>query len=1087
MEGLRLYWLGDPAVELKGRLVKLETRKCAALLAYLSTGEKRYQREAVATIFWPEASQKKAFGNLRRTLSSLKSTLPGWIDADRETISIKKTGQLWCDVAAFHEVLARVKEFCSAGNEFCEECRTALEEAIRLYRGDFLDGLSLTDAPKFDDWEMLQREELRRELGEALQRLALAHSRSEKLDQAIQAALRWVALDPLYQPAHRLLMELYGRSGKRSAALRQYEQLQRLLKQGGDVEEETQRLYQEIQGSRAKSAAGHAAPQQFSFPILKTKLYVPSAPASRVERIDLVGKLRQAEQCSLTLISAPAGFGKTTLLAEWIAQCPLPVAWLSVDDGDNDLYRFLTYLIAALETICDGVGAEAKHLMQSPQPVPWLAILACLINDLEKVAEPYALVLDDYQFLTQHTVHEAVSYLLDHFPTNMHLVVSTRADPPLQLARLRASERLLELRTQDLRFTTEEVTHFLNVVMRLGLSDEDISALELRTEGWAVGLKMAALSLKGHENASEFIRDFSGSHQYILDYLLEEVLKRQPARIQTFLLETSIVEKLNSSLCDALMTDEWRKSGEGARAILEYLGESNLFLVPLDERKQWYRYHHLFADLLQSRLRQAPAERIAKLHLDASHWYEAHGLVLEAVSHAIDAKDLDRAADLVEQMAFQSIPPSTNYATLQIWIDRIPKDLVWSRPWICVAQAYISTSRGQLGKGQEWLQKAETALQTAPGYDPDQAEEIRNNITILRAYHAFFLGDVAKAVSQGKLVLEKQSTLRPELRGQVYQAMGEFYSTTGDQEECIPLLREAIRLGIQIPNLFLLTRCAFRLGRVLKSRGRLTEAQKVYQDNLAVLRASGLKDSPLLGRPEIGLGDALRERGDLSTADGYLAEGLRHSRLQGQPYDLIYAYLYSSRLEIARSNVGRAVELIEQGGQLFETYAMPAATRAIWEYYCIPLWIAVNDWPRIERWVGERHLESDLPVTYPNEQLLMAFSRVRIAQGKLAESLKIMVPLAEELEAAGRSGRLIEVWNLSAIALNQAGRTGEALNLLRKSLARGEPEGFRQIFLDEGKTMIGLLQRLQQSDLAPRLREYVNRLLEPKAVCTAPS
>ncbi len=378
-----------------------------------------------------------------------------------------------------------------------------------------------------------------------------------------------------------------------------------------------------------------------------------------------------------------------------------------------------------------------------------------------------------------------------------------------------------------------------------------------------------------------------------------------------------------------------------------------------------------------------------------------------------------------------------------------------------------------------WLQKAENAVCSAPGApDTHQAGDLQNNITILRAYHAFFTGDLAKAISQGQVLLEKQDTLSLELRGEVYKAMGEFYTATGDQEKCILYWQEAINLGTRIPNLFLLTRCTFRLGRVFKSQAKLGEAQKVYQENLRLLRAAGLKDSPLLGRPEIGLGDIGRERGDLALAEQYLTEGLRHSQLQGQPYDLIYAYLYASRLERARGNIVRAVALLEEGGQLFRNHTLPAPTRTAWEYYCVPVWLAVNDWQRIERWVDERHLESGLAVTYPNEQLLMAFSRIRMAQGKLAESLKIMAPLAEELEAAGRYGRLIEMWNLSALALNEAGRTSEALDLLRKSLVRGQPEGFHQIFLDEGKPMIELLRVLQQSDLTPLLREYVSRLLD---------
>ncbi|HLO15260.1 MAG TPA: BTAD domain-containing putative transcriptional regulator, partial [Anaerolineales bacterium] len=954
METLKLYWMGIPLAELRGRPVKFETRKAVALLAYLSLSPGECQRELLATMFWPEGNQQKALANLRRTIFTLNSSLPGWIKADRDTITLKRESKLWIDVETFHRALSKLEEHSHSQKEACDECLLLLDKIADIYRGEFLEGLNLRDAPRFDEWQFFQRGALHQEFVKALERRSFGHAERQQWDRAIASARRWVALDGLHEPACRTLMNLLVQSGQRTAALRQYEELVHLLHEQmeQEPEPETQRLYEQIRGQFEAKQVLESAERLNSFPLLKTKLYIPTAPVSRVIRSRLIGRLDEVRKKPLTIISAPAGFGKTTLLAEWIAQTSLPVAWLSLDNGDNDPYRFLSYLIAALESIQEGVGTEAQLIMQSPQPVPPHIILACLINDLEKVARPCVLILDDYQFITERTVHETLAYLLNHLPANLHLVIATRADPPLQLGRLRAYGQMLELRTPDLRFTSGEATKFMNEVMRLALSVEDLQTLELRTEGWVVGLQMAALSLKGHANASDFIRDFSGSHRFVLDYLVEEVLKRQPTYVQTFLLETSVLEKLNGALCDTLMTDQWKQSGASGQAILEYLEDSNLFLIPLDDHKQWYRYHHLFADLLRARLKQFSAERVITLHLQASYWYEREGLTSDAINHAIDAKDFLHAAELVEKLADYSISPDTNYATLKKWIDQIPENLVSNQPWTCIAQAYISFMSRGMGNVEECLQKAENiVLRIHEEGDTHHVEEIQNNITILRAYRAFFVGDLVNAINQAEPLLEKQYKMKNRLRGQVYQAMGEFYLVAGELEKCVPLLREAMNLSIQIPNVFLFTRSAFRLGRALIVQGKLAEAKKVYQDSLRLLRDSGLTDGSLLWRAEIGLGDVIRERGDLVTAERLLTEGLKHAQLQGQPFDLVFAYLYLSRLEHAKGNSQHALELLEQADQLFQTYAIPANVRAQWEYYCVPIWIATDDREQIERWM----------------------------------------------------------------------------------------------------------------------------------------
>ncbi|HLO33458.1 MAG TPA: BTAD domain-containing putative transcriptional regulator, partial [Anaerolineales bacterium] len=697
MDALKLFWLGTPRVEVKGCPIKLETRKGVALLAYLSFSPRESPRELLATMFWPEGNQQKALASLRRTLSSLNSSLPGWIEANRETITLKRKSKLWVDVASFHKSLAQVQEHRHSAKELCGTCLSVLDKAAETYRGDFLEGLNLTDCPSFDEWQFFQRDGLRQEFADVLQRLSCGYAQQSGWDQAILYTRRWLALDRLHEPACRALIDLYARSGQRTAALHQYEELARLLNEQMHQQPElaTRRLYEQIRGHEKAQPVKVPSGASPAFPLLKTKLYIPAAPAARVVRSQLVDRMSEIEQKELTLISAPAGFGKTTLLAEWITQTSLPVAWLSLDNGDNDPYRFLSYLIATLDSIEEGLGLEAQQIMGSPQRVPPHIILASLINDLGKVAEPYVLVLDDYQFITEHVVHETVAYLLDHIPANMHFVIATRADPPLQLGRLRAHGQILELRTQELRFNPAEATEFLNTVMRLGLSAEDIHSLEERTEGWVVGLKMAALSIQGRSDVSEFIQAFSGSHRYVLDYLVEEVLKRQPPHIQMFLLQTSMLEKLSSPLCDMLLGTEWKEliqsSGNtvltSGQSVLEYLEQSNLFIMPLDDDRQWYRYHHLFADLLSSQLKQKFSEFLPVLHTRAEHWYESAGMLPQAVHHALAAHDHGRAALLVEKLA-SALWEHGNYAMVFSWIETLPEELILNRPWLSLYRAW---------------------------------------------------------------------------------------------------------------------------------------------------------------------------------------------------------------------------------------------------------------------------------------------------------------------------------------------------------------------------------------------------------------
>src|SRR5438874_4914579 len=431
--------------------------------------------------------------------------------------------------------------------------------------------------------------------------------------------------------------------------------------------------------------------------ILATKLYLPRLRPNVVSRPRLLERLNAGLHRKLTLIAAPAGFGKTTLVSEWVEGIERPTAWLSLDEGDNDPTRFLTYLVAALQTIAANIGEGVLGVLQSSQPPPSEAILTALLNEITTLPDHFVLVLDDYHVIDAKPVDIALTYLVEHLPPQMHLVIATREDPQLPLARLRAQGQLIELRAADLRFTPSEAAEFLNQVMGLNLSAQDIAALEARTEGWIAGLQLAALSMQGHKDATGFIRSFTGSHHFVMDYLVEEVLQQQSESVQTFLLRTSILDRLCGPLCDAVLLGH---SASGQET-LEYLEQANLFIVPLDNERRWYRYHHLFADLLRQRLHQRSAsspgderDGVAELHRRASQWYEDNGLEIEAFHHAVAANDIERAERLIEG-AGVPLHFRGGGAPIRDWLESLPAAVLNARPSLLLTYASALMMTGQ--------------------------------------------------------------------------------------------------------------------------------------------------------------------------------------------------------------------------------------------------------------------------------------------------------------------------------------------------------------------------------------------------------
>ena len=516
-------------------------------------------------------------------------------------------------------------------------------------------------------------------------------------------------------------------------------------------------------------------------PILATKLYLPPLRPNLVLRPRLLERLNEGLHRTLTLISAPAGFGKTTLLSAWLAGIGRPAAWLSLDEADSDPIRFLTYLVAALQTLVPSIGAGVLGALHSPQPPPPETLLTALLNEMSTIPDPFVLVLDDYHVLEAQAVDQALTYLVEHLPPHLHLVIATREDPPLPLARLRARGHLTEVRAADLRFTQTEAAAFLTQVMALPLSAQDIAALERRTEGWIAGLHLAALSLQGQSDATSFIASFTGSHHFVLDYLVAEVLRQQPARVQTFLLRTSILDRFCGPLCDAVVLD----LSTPGQATLEYLERANLFLVPLDNERRWYRYHQLFAELLRQRLQATPVsptgdERtiIAELHVRASQWYEEHDLAMEAFQHAVAAQDVERAARLVEG---KGMPLHYRGAVAPVlhWLESLPTTVLDARPALWVRSASLLLMTGQTTGVEEKLQAAEAAM---PRIElNDTTRDLVGQIAASRATLALTRYQAAPMLAQSRRALEYLRPNRLASRATAHWTMGFAYWTLGDR------------------------------------------------------------------------------------------------------------------------------------------------------------------------------------------------------------------------------------------------------------------------------------------------------------------
>jgi LuxR family maltose regulon positive regulatory protein len=796
-----------------------------------------------------------------------------------------------------------------------------------------------------------------------------------------------------------------------------------------------------------------------SAPLLTTKLYIPPVRPELVARPRLIERLNAGTGCKLTLVSAAAGFGKTTLVAEWLGQLPYPCTWLSLDKGDNDPVQFVSYLIAALQIVDEGMGHAALSLLGAPQLPPIESLLGLLINDIAATPQPFVLVLDDYDTIQAEAIHEAVEFLIEHQPPQVRLVLVTRQDPPLPLPRLRVRRQVVEIYEEDLRFTAEEAGDFLMQALGLDLDPQIIAALEARTEGWIAGLQLAALSVRGRpaERIAEFVELFSGSHRHVIDYLAEEVLSQQSDDIRDFLCQTSILDRLAAPLCDEV-------TGRGdSKEVLRQLDRANLFLVPLDDQRTWYRYHHLFADFLRTEL---GAEIQALLHSRASRWLAAHGLLPEAVKHALASRDWDLAARTVA-LACEEAFRFGSLATLQEWLDALPDEVVQGDSELATYRGYVLFFTGQTSHAGAYVRAAEHSL------PPDAALPSRGRLLSLKAHMALCTEDLDATVQYSREALACLDPGDAVFRNLTSNLLGQVLETKGDVVAATDVYRQAARsvqgVSNQVGALVVLTNLAFGLNEL----GRRREAVAICQRALEERTSLPGRALPITKGIYLAWSLLSYEANELELAREQVTRALGLAEQANITDGVVWGRLMLARVHLARGELGAARQVAREGQQY-------VADRDIYEgkaQWFAAIETQVNllegDLAAAARWAQAAGFSpADAPHHWDEPQYF-AYVRVLLAQNRLEDAHKLL----DTMEASARQGerrrKLITIYLLQAVAHRTAGQTPQAIALVDKALDLAAPQDYRRAFLDEGPAIVDLLPRARH--LAPG---FVSQVLE---------
>src|SRR6266566_488760 len=810
----------------------------------------------------------------------------------------------------------------------------------------------------------------------------------------------------------------------------------------------------------AAAPAGVAASEQDV--LLATKLHVPRPQAGFVPRPRLVQALDGGLARRLILVCAPAGFGKTALVADWGRRGGRRVAWLSLDAADNDPARFWRHAVAALDRACSGIAERAGPLLGPPAPRSFDGLVTALINEL--AAQPgddvVLLVLDDYHLIDAQPVHAALEFLLDHLPPGLRVVLASRSDPPLPLARLRAAGQLAELRAGDLQFSAEEAGALLRQALGADLPGSAAVALAARAEGWAAGLQLAALSLRGQADPARFVAAFSGTHRYVLDYLTGEVLEGQSEEVRRFLLETSVLQRLSGELCDAVT------GRPDSQAMLEAIERAGLFLVPLDEVRGWWRYHQLFADLLRARLQHEQPGRLPVLHRAAAAWHEEHDLAEEAVGHAVAAGEMSWAAQLIERHA-DAVLRRLEGATVQRWLSALPAELASSRPRLLLAQAWMALAGGDVDAAETLLDAAERAFADAPGerFEPSIGRAVSwlanvpATIAINRAYLAVLRGDAEHAImflSQARAELgEGEWMVASHADG--YLGVAEWLR--GRLAEAERALSSSIGQWRASGEPIMTAWGCHYLGQVQRAQGRLDAALATYQQALEITVPPGQPALPAAGIGSVGMAAVAYQRDELKTALRQVSDGIAASRQLNYTQPLAAGLATLARIRQAQGDAAGAREAMG------EAERTAPATGGVGLLNPVPaqrarLLLAQGDVAAVALWTQQRGLGPDDEPSYQQEREYLVLARVLIAQDRPRPALPLLERLHATAAAQGRTGSIIEIGALQALALAASGEEERAVDALAGALTLACPHGYVRVFADEGAPMSALLGRL---------------------------
>ena len=825
-----------------------------------------------------------------------------------------------------------------------------------------------------------------------------------------------------------------------------------------------------------------------SIPILATKLYIPPPRSKIVARAALVKKLNDGLSAGrrLTLISAPAGFGKTTLISEWAASAGQPLAWLALDEGDGDPARFLIYLVSALKTIAPHLGEGLMGELQALQSPPTEALLTVLVNEIAAISKNFILVLDDYHLIDSRAVDNALTFLLDHQPRQMHLVITTREDPNLPLARLRVRGQMTELRAVDLRFSPGEAAEFLNEMMGLSLSAQDIAALETRTEGWIAGLQLAALSMQGNKDVPGFIQEFTGDHRYIVDYLVEEVLKRQPESVRNFLLQTAILERLNSPLCEAVTGQP------GGKARLETLQRGNFFLIPLDDKRHWYRYHHLFADVLQLQLQAEQPGQVAGLHRRASGWYEQNGLPADAIRHALAGADFERVADLVER-TYQTLGRNRQEGLLLGWFKQLPEALIRSHPVLCNLYAGILMQTGEIEgvetwllAAERWLDGSETASGTMLVADQEEFRRLPGAVAVHRAGQALLLGNVTGTLAYAQRALDlapEQDFLR---RGGAAALLGLAFWTSGDLEAAQRMYTEGMALLQRAGNISDVIGCAIALADIYIAQGRLRQAARTCERALQLAAEHGTPSMRGSADMLVGLGELYREQNDLPAALQYLQRSKEQGEHSGLPQNRYRWRVALAHIRVDQGDLVGALDLLQEAERMYVGDFSPNVRPV--QAATVRVWVLQDRFDEALGWARERGLTARDEPGYLREFEYITLARILLAQatgdraaGSISDAIGLLERLLKAAQDGGRTGSLIEILVLQALAHQSLGNLPAALTVLQQALSLAEPEGYVRLFVGEGLPMRQLLLSAAAHGILPGYTARLLSILAPQA------